>query len=87
MLERRSMSYLKQAQNKYPKSFSKMQSLTILNKYHKQLDAKEYDAIQSSLCSHALENIYLDEKDILLSIAQLRGEVSLKEIVEIAKAF
>lgn len=80
------MGYLELSQNKYPKSFSKMQSLAILNKYKKQLDAEEYDAIQSSLCSHALENIYLDEKDILLSIAQLRGEIDLEEIVEMAKA-
>jgi len=50
------------------------------------LTTKEYDAIFSSLCSHALENMYLNEKDILVSIAHLRHDISLDEIVEIAKA-
>jgi len=80
------MSYVERINNYYPDSFSKAQSLQILNKYKIELTTKEYDAIFSSLCSHALEYMYLNEKDILVSIAHLRHEISLDEIVEIAKA-
>jgi len=80
------MSYVERINNHYPDSFSKIQSLEILEKYKNELTTKEYDAIFSSLCSHSLENMYLNEKDILVSIAHLRNEISLDEIVEIAKA-
>jgi trehalose utilization protein len=80
------MSYLERVNNHYPDSFSKVQSLAILEKYKADLTAKEYDALYSSLCSHALENMYLNEKDILVSIAHFRNEISLDEIVEMVKA-
>ena len=80
------MSYVERINNHYPDSVSKIQSLEILEKYKADLTIKEYKAILSSLCSHALENMYLNEKDILVSIAHLRHEISLDEIVEIAKA-
>ena len=80
------MSYTERINNDYPDTFSKVQSLSILKKYKDELTTKEYNAIYSSLCSHALENMYLNEKDILVSIAHLRHEISLDEIVEMAKA-
>jgi hypothetical protein len=80
------MGYLELANQKYADSLSKEESLGILNRYKTQLSTKEYDAIFASLCSHALEGIYLNEKDILLSVAQLRKEVTMEEIIEIAKA-
>ena len=80
------MSYVERIEHYYPDSFSKTQSLKILDKYKSELSTKEYDALYSSLCSHALENIYLDEKDILIGIVHLRQEMTLEEIVEIAKA-
>ncbi len=80
------MNYVERIGNHYPDSFSKVQSLEILAKYKDELTSKEYDAMFRSLCSHALENIYLNEKDILVSIAHLRHEISLDDIVKIAKA-
>ena len=80
------MSYLERVNDEYPNSFSKTQSLSILSQYKTQLTNEEYSAILDSLCNHALEGIYLNEKDILLSIAQLRNEITLEEIVEMVKA-
>ncbi len=80
------MSYLERINDEYPNSFSKTQSLSTLLQYKTQLRNEEYSAILDSLCSHALEGIYLNEKDILLSIAQLRNEITLEEIVEMVKA-
>ncbi len=80
------MSYLERIHGDYPKSFSKKQSLNTLMQYKNQLTKEEYNTILNSLCSHALEGIYLNEKDILLSIAQLREEITIEEIVEMVKA-
>ncbi len=80
------MSYLHLVNADYPSTYSKNDSMQILQRYKSELSIDEYDAILSSLCSHALEHIYLNEKDILLGIAQLRNEISLDEIVALAKA-
>ena len=80
------MSYLKLVDNNYPNTHSKAEAMQVLERYKTELTSHEYDVILSSLCSHALEYIYLNEKDILLSIAQLRNEITLDEIVELAKA-
>ncbi len=80
------MSYLERLNYHYPDSHSKEESLAILNRYKSKLDKQQYEAILDSLCSHSLEEIYLNERDILLSIAQLKNEITIEEIVEIAKA-
>jgi hypothetical protein len=80
------MGYLKLVESEYPQTHSKAQAIQILQKYQNELTSTEYETILNSLCSHALENFYLNEKDILLSIAQLRNEITLDEIVELAKA-
>jgi len=80
------MSYLELLNNDYQDSFSKAESIQVLEAYKSQLSDKEYSAILDSLCSHALENMYLNEKDILISIAYMRHEISLDEIVEMVKA-
>ncbi len=80
------MSYLHLVQNDYPQTYSKTEAIQILERYKLDLSTQEYNTILNSLCSHALESIYLNEKDILLSIAQLRNEITLDEIVALAKA-
>ncbi|MEA1879058.1 MAG: hypothetical protein U9N11_00215 [Campylobacterota bacterium] len=80
------MGYLHLVNADYPNVYSKAESIQILQRYKSELNTSEYDAIHNSLCSHALEYIYLNEKDILLSIAQLRNEITLDEIVALAKA-
>ncbi len=81
------MSYLERLNSDYPNSHSKKESLEILARYKSELSEEQYDAILYSLCSHALEEIYLNERDILLGIAQLKDEITVDEIVKIAKAF
>ena len=80
------MGYIERLQQYYPESSSKEESMQILDQYKNHLSKSEYDAILDSLCNHALEDIYLNEKDIVAAITLLRGEVTLNEIVEIAKA-
>ena len=80
------MSYLHLADKEYPAVNSRAESLQVLERYKSELTSDEYETILNSLCSHALENFYLNEKEILLSIAQLRNEISVEEIVELAKA-
>ncbi len=79
------MSYLERLDNTYRNSCSKRESLTILEQYIDELTREEYEVIVDSLNNHALEEIYLNERDIVLGIAQLRGEITVDEIVEIAK--
>ncbi len=80
------MGYLHLVEKDYPTVSSRAESLQVLETYKSELTSTEYETILNSLCSHALENFYLNEKDILLSIAQLRNEITLDEIVELAKA-
>ena len=80
------MSYLHLVKNDYPDTHSKAEAMQILERYKSELSIQEYETILNSLCSHALESIYLNEKDILLSIAQLRNEITMDEIVALAKA-
>ena len=80
------MHYRQYLHKHYPKSTSKIESLHILQKYKNKLSLKEYEAIYHTLCNQALEGIYLNEKDIAITIAHLRREITLDEIVEIAKA-
>ena len=80
------MGYLKRIEKAYPLTHSRTEALQVLERYRSELSAMEYETILNSLCSHALEDFYLNEKDILLSIAQLRNEITLDEIVALAKA-
>ena len=81
------MSYLELLQtNEYPSSNSKEESLKILEKYKSQLSDDEYQAILDSLCSHAIEGMFFNEKNILLAISGLKDELSISEVVEIVKA-
>ncbi len=80
------MSYVERLQYYYPEVFSKEESIQILAQYKDHLSGLEYEAVLDSLCNHALEDIYLNEKDIVAAITLMRGEVTLDEIVEIAKA-
>jgi hypothetical protein len=80
------LSYLHLVNNDFVAAYSKAESVEILDRYVDELNKEEYDAIYYSLSSHAMENIYLNEKDILLSIAQLRHEITLDQIIELARA-
>ena len=80
------MGYLHLVEKEYPQTYSKSEALHILKRYKSELTTDDYETILNSLCSHALESMYLNEKDIIVSIAHLRKEISLDEIVEMVKA-
>ena len=79
------MSHLERIDRSFPQTHSKDEAMQILSSYQEELTASEYQTLHNSLCQHALEGICLNEKDILLGIAQLRNEISIEEIVELAK--
>ena len=79
------MSYLKKAASEYSKSSSKSESIAILQKYKDVLSDEEYTLILDSLCSLAMEGMFLNEKDILLNIAQVHHEATPDEIIEMVK--
>lgn len=82
------MSYLELLHSKdYSKSQSKEESIKILAKYKDELTQKEYQSILNSLCSHAMEGMFFNEENILLSISQLKNEITMSEIVELVKAY
>ena len=80
------MRFISLSQTATLQSFSYTASLNILNRYKSELTDEEYKTILKSLSSLAIEGIYLNEKDILISIAQLRGEIELDEIIKLAKS-
>ncbi len=80
------MNYLKKAMLDYSRSSSRAESIAILEKYQKQLTDDEYGLILGSLNSLAMEGMFLDEKDILLSIAQVQNEISAQNIIKIVKS-
>jgi hypothetical protein len=80
------MSYLERRMESGRESYSKSDTLSILAHYRNELSDAEYKLMMDTLCSLALEGVYLNEKDILLNIAQLRGEITYKEIVALTKS-
>jgi len=80
------MNYFKQSFKKYPSSYSKEESVAILKKYQKVLSKHEYDLIYKSLCSLSMEGMYLDEKAILMSISQVKNEITFSDILGVVKS-
>jgi len=80
------MSYLERRAERGREAYSKSDALSILTHYRSELSDDEYKLIMDTLCSLALEGIYLNEKDILLNIAQLRDEITYEEIVALTKS-
>jgi len=68
------------------KSSSRAESIAMLQGYREQLTDYEYNLILGSLNSLAMEGMFLDEKDILLSIAQVHDKVSAQKIIEMVKS-
>ena len=64
-------------------SSSREESIAILDRYRSELSAEEYGWIYSSIATHAIEGMYLGEREVVLGIAQLRGELSMDEVFEI----
>lgn len=70
----------------YPEVHSLEESLAILNKYKKELTKEQYEQIRSVIGNHAIENIYSNERDILLMVDMQKNSLSFNEALTRAKA-
>ena len=80
------MNYFEESLKNYPISNSKSESIEILNKYKLCLTECEYNLILKSLCSLSLVGMFLNEKAILMSISQVKNEVSSFKILNVLKS-
>ena len=62
------------------------ESIAILDRYRDKLSDEEYGWIYSSIATHAIEGMYLGEREIIVAIAHLRGEMTMEEIIQLARA-
>ena len=67
--------------NKYPEVHSLEESLAILDKYKDDLTKKQYEAIRSTICGHAIENMFANERDIIDMIKIAKNEKTADEII------
>jgi len=65
---------------------SREESLALLARYRDELSEEEYGWIYSSIATHAIEGMFLDEQAIVMGIAQLRGEITEDEVFSIARS-
>ena len=81
------MSYLELAQQEnLLVSHSKLESIQILNKYKDEVPSETYALLQYAIGTQAIEDMYLDEKEILLQIARQTGELSGGELLEMIRS-
>ncbi len=72
----------------YPEVYSLAESLAILDKYKSNLTDEQFDNIKSVISSFAIENMYLNEKEILDGIKIQKGEATADELIkEILKSW
>ncbi len=65
----------------YPEVYTLAESLAILDKYKDDLTEEQFNNIKSVISSFAIENMYLNEKDILDGIKILKGEATADELI------
>lgn len=65
----------------YPEVHSLEKSLAILDKYKDDLTKEQYENIKSNIGTHAIENIYLNELDIIMLIKRNVYSLSADEIL------
>ncbi|WP_162165556.1 hypothetical protein [Campylobacter fetus] len=66
----------------YPEVHSLDESLAILNKYKHELTKEQYDSIKSVICGHAIEYMYLNEKDIIGLVKIAKGKTTADEEIK-----
>lgn len=65
----------------YPEVYTLAESLAILDKYKDDLTQEQFNNIKSVISSFAIENMYLNEKDILDGIKIQKGEATADELI------
>jgi hypothetical protein len=64
---------------------SREESIAILDRYRDDLSMEEYGWIYSSIATHAIEGMYLGEREIVVAAAHLRDEITADEILQLAR--
>lgn len=72
-------------QNKYPEVHNLKESLEILDKYKNELTKEQYEQIKSVIANHAIENIFANQRDILLMVDMQKNSLSFNEALIKAK--
>ncbi len=65
----------------YPEVYSLEESLAILDKYKDTLNQAQYRAIASNIGNFAIENMYLNERDIIRNIQIETGQKNADELI------
>jgi hypothetical protein len=65
----------------YPEVYSLAESLAILDKYKYELTEEQYQQNKSVISSFAIENMYLNEKDILDGIKMQQTKITADELI------
>uniref|UniRef100_UPI003AF336FA hypothetical protein n=1 Tax=Campylobacter coli TaxID=195 RepID=UPI003AF336FA len=69
-------------QKQYPEVHSLEESLAILKKYKDDFLTKEqYEAIRSNIGNFAIEDMFLNEKDIIDNVKIIKGEATANECI------
>ncbi|WP_438283414.1 hypothetical protein [Campylobacter coli] len=68
-------------QKQYPEVHSLEESLAILKKYKDDLTKEQYEAIRSNIGNFAIEDMFLNEKDIINLIKVDKQEKTPDEII------
>ncbi|MBZ7987930.1 hypothetical protein [Campylobacter canadensis] len=66
----------------YQESNSLKESLEILKRYKNDVSKEDYENIKSTICSHAIENIYADELSIIIMIKSCVFNLNNGEILD-----
>lgn len=65
----------------YNEVYSLTESLAILDRYKSDLTEEQFNNIKSVISCFAIENMYLNEKDILDGIKIQKGETTADELI------
>lgn len=68
-------------QKQYPEVYSLEESLAILKKYKDDLTKEQYEAIRSNIGNFAIEDMFLNEKDIIDNVKIIKGEATANECI------
>ncbi len=68
-------------QKQYPEVHSLEESLAILQKYKDDVTKEQYEAIRSNIGNFAIEDMFLNERNIIDNIKIIKGEATANEII------
>ncbi|WP_267523095.1 hypothetical protein [Campylobacter sp. MG1] len=65
----------------YQESNSLKESLEILKRYKNDVSKEAYENIKSTICSHAIEDIYADELSIIVMVKKYNKNLTTDEVL------